>query len=249
MLPAIAAPTGSLAGRLVPRADLTAGQVGEMRDLLESHFEGVALDVFERDLQEKNWAILLEDGDGRIQGFSTLLLYRTCFEGNPVTVVYSGDTIVRREHWGSGALSRTWIRSVNRLRTRHPGDRLFWLLISSGYRTYRFLPLFWRTFHPRHDLPVPPDRRRLLDALASERFGDAYHPSEGVVRFERPQVLREDLLAVPSGRRADPYVAFFIERNPGYVRGDELVCLTEIAADNLTAAGRRMWGAQADGAG
>jgi hypothetical protein len=39
----------------------------------------------------------------------------------------------------------------------------------------------------------------------------------------------------------DPHVAFFLNRNPGWRRGDELVCLTEIAFENLTPAGRRMW--------
>jgi hypothetical protein len=35
-------------------------------------------------------------------------------------------------------------------------------------------------------------------------------------------------------------VRFFLARNPGFVRGDELVCWTSIADDNLTPAGRRM---------
>ena len=245
MLPTLAAPPSSLTGRLVSRTSLSMEQTREMHDLLDAHFEGVTLDVFEQDLDEKNWVILLEDGEGRIQGFTTFLLYRTRLDGSPVSVVYSGDTIVEREHWGSAVLPRTWIQSVNRLRP--PGDRLFWLLISSGYRTYRFLPLFWKTFFPRHDLPTPPDTQRLLDALASERFGHRYDPTQGVVRFDRPQVLREELLAIPPGKLEDPHIAFFARRNPGYVHGDELACLTELSAENLTAAGRRMWGRTPDG--
>jgi hypothetical protein len=239
--------TSPLAGKLRSRAQLTAAQIGEMHRLLGAHFEGVSRDVFERDLGEKNWVILLQDALGGIQGFSTLLYYRTFFEGSAFSVVYSGDTIVDRAHWGSPALARTWIRSVNALRARRPDDRLFWLLISSGYRTYRFLPLFWKTFHPRCDLPTPPDRARLLDALASERFGPAYRPEEGVVRFDRPQILRGDLLEIPPERLRDRHISFFASRNPGYVRGDELVCLTEISEENLTPAGRRMWGEGTDG--
>ncbi len=245
----IAAPTESLTGRLVFRDTLSTGQIGEMHGLLDAHFEGVSPEVFEKDLAEKNWVILLEDALGHIHGFSTLLHYRTLFDGRPVSVIYSGDTIVDREYWGSAVLPRTWIQSVNRLRARHPGDRLFWLLISSGYRTYRFLPLFWKAFFPHHDCATPADAQSLLDHIASERFGDAYHPVDGVVRFERPQVLREELLAIPPGKLEDPHIAFFAERNPGYVQGDELVCLTELAAENLTAAGRRMWGRTADGPG
>ena len=41
----------------------------------------------------------------------------------------------------------------------------------------------------------------------------------------------------------DRHVAFFAEKNPGHERGDELICLTELSYENLTAAGRRMWDA------
>ena len=33
---------------------------------------------------------------------------------------------------------------------------------------------------------------------------------------------------------------FFREANPGWARGDELVCLTRVSRDNLTSAGRRI---------
>ena len=241
--------TSFLSGRLVPRGDLSTNQVDEMHDLLGGYFEGVSRNVFQRDLREKNWVILLEDRRGKIRGFSTLLYYGTCFEGKFVSVVYSGDTIVERAHWGSQTLPRTWIQSVNRLRAQCRTERLFWLLISSGYRTYRFLPLFWKTFYPRYDLLAPPDRQRLLDTLASERFANAYSRKEGVVRFDQPQILRRELLAIPAAKRKDPHITFFADRNPGYIRGDELVCLTEIAAENLTTAGQRMWRKSNDGLG
>jgi hypothetical protein len=48
------------------------------------------------------------------------------------------------------------------------------------------------------------------------------------------------LANVPAARLDDPYVAFFTERNTGHAEGDELVCVTELAPENLTAAGRRM---------
>jgi len=241
--------TSCLTGKLIRREDLSTSQVGDMHDLLGAHFEGVSRNIFERDLREKNWVILLEDVHGKIRGFSTLLCYRTCFEGKLVSVVYSGDTIVDRAYWGSQILPTTWIHSVNRLRESCRTDYLFWLLISSGYRTYRFLPLFWKTYYPRYDLPTPPHRQRLLDTLASERFADAYRPTEGVVRFNHPQILRGELLAIPAGKLEDPHIAFFVQRNPGYIRGDELVCLTEIAAENLTTAGQRMWRKTTDGLG
>lgn len=229
-------------GRLVRRGDVTESEREAMLRLLEAHFEGVTRPAFERDLAEKNWVLLLEDDDqGRLRGFSTLLLYETRCAGEALTVVYSGDTLVEREAWGSAGLARSWIGSIRALRRLHPRGRLYWLLLTSGFRTYRFLPVFWREFHPRCDAATPPEEAARLAFLASERFGARYRAESGIVRLDAPQVLRGELAEIPAARRADPHVAFFLERNPGWIRGDELACLTEIAEHNLTPAGRRMW--------
>ena len=231
-----------MTGRLVCRKALTPGDRDAMLGLLATYFTGVTRERFEADLAEKNWALLLEE-DGRLRGFSTLQIYETTLPGGePVTVVYSGDTIVEQDAWGTASLPRCWIAAVRKLRARYPRGKLWWLLLTSGFRTYRFLPVFWRDFWPRHDGPTPPEMREMAGFLARERFGDLYLYKEGIVRFPEPQVLREGCAAIPPGRLEDPHVAFFLERNPGWVRGDELVCLTELAEENLTRAGRRIWG-------
>ena len=229
-----------LEGRVVRRSDLDEMTRAAMFRLLAAHFVGVDRSTFDADLEEKQCAILLEDDDGELRGFSTLLLYRTAVERKTLSVVYSGDTIVDRAWWGSPALPRTWIRAVRQLAGTVNGDDLYWLLLTSGYRTYRFLPVFFRSFYPRCDEPMAPAMAGLLDSLAREKFGSQYDGSSGIVRFSRPQVLTPDLLSLPEGRVVDPHIAFFLSRNPGHVNGDELVCLTRVAEDNLTAAGRRM---------
>lgn len=227
-------------GRLVPRAEITSTEEQEMFSLLSRHFEAVSAEQFRTDLDEKNWVILLEDAAGRLQGFSTLLLYRAAPLGEQLTVAYSGDTIVDPAAWGTSVLPAIWIDSVLRLHRRQGGERLFWLLLSSGFRTYRFLSVFWREFHPRFSRATPHEAKTLMDRLAAERFGDRYDPGTGIVRFDRPQVIQRDLRCVPFSRTSDPHVTFFLHANPGHARGDELVCLTEIAGWNLMPAGRRM---------
>ena len=114
------------------------------------------------------------------------------------------------------------------------------MLLTSGFRTYRFLPTFWREFHPRFDSPTPPEKHRLLNFLATGQYREAFNPHTGIVRFSRPQCLRGALRSIPEGRADDAHVAYYLARNPGHVVGDELVCLTEIREANLTPAGRRM---------
>jgi hypothetical protein len=224
---------------IVERKKLALTQIEEMYQLLAKHFEGVTSIQFAHDLAEKNWVILIRRGD-RLAGFSTLLVYESFFAHEPVTVVYSGDTIVAPEAWGSSALARGWITAVNHLRERYPLGKYYWLLLTSGFRTYRFLPVFWQEFFPRHDAVTPSNIRLLRDHLAAERFGAQYDPASGIVRFKQPQQLQGALKNVPVGRAFDPHVAFFLTQNPGHSQGDEMVCLTELCVENLTAAGRRM---------
>jgi hypothetical protein len=196
-------------------------------------------ETFDADLLQKNWVVLLEDQRGVLRGFSTLLVYPETIAGRALTVVYSGDTIVAREWWGSPVLPLTWLRAVRQLTPLYGNREVYWLLLTSGFRTYRFLPVFFREFFPRWDGASAADRS-VMQSLAATQFGGRYDGKTGIVRLERPQVLAPELLDVPARRALDPHVAFFLERNPGYVYGDELVCLARIAEENLTAAGLRI---------
>jgi hypothetical protein len=228
-------------GRLLPRTALTSRDEEAMLALLGGTFEGVSREHFREDLDAKNWVILLRDERGALHGFSTLHWETVAWQGRSLSVVYSGDTVVDPAATDAAALSRSWIGAVNRLRRARPQDPVWWLLICSGFRTYRFLPLYWRRFHPRYDEATPPGAQALMQALARQRFGPRYDTGSGVVHLAHPQVLRPAFTGIPASRAADPHVAFFTERNPGHARGDELVCLCELSADNLTPAGERMW--------
>ncbi len=220
---------------LLPREALDGARRDEMFALLARHFEGVTRAQFEHDLAEKNWVVEIRR-DGRLLGFSTLLVCESRCDGRALTAIYSGDTIVAPEAWRSPTLARTWIAAVNHLRAAAPGRPCHWLLLTSGFRTYRFLPVFWRAFFPRHDALTPPGGQRLLNHLAGARYGKCFDAEKGIVRFPNPQKLR----ALPASRSNDAHVAFFLARNPGHAEGDELACIAEISEANLTAAGRRM---------
>src|SRR5687768_8205068 len=129
----------TITSRVCPPADLSADERDAMFDLLCRHFDGVAREQFERDLFEKNVVLTLRDATtDALTGFSTMLVYETqSFDGSPVSVVCSGDTIVDPSGWNSAALPREWIAAVKRLRASYPNGPYYWLLITSGFRTYR----------------------------------------------------------------------------------------------------------------
>jgi hypothetical protein len=210
-----------------------------MRALLERFFEGVTAEQFERDLAEKNWVLRIRS-EGRLVGFSTLHAGTEITDAGAINVIYSGDTIMAPEAWGTPVLAQGWIALVRRAQAALPPGPCRWLFLSSGFRTYRFLPVFWKTFWPRFDAPTPPAVRAEMAELARRRFGEQFVEPDGVVRFARPQRLRSGLVEVPPGRVENPHVRFFLEKNPRHSAGDELVCIADLDNANLTSAGWRM---------
>lgn len=226
-------------GRVVSRTGLSQREELAMFALLQQSFEGADWQVFQQDLREKNQVILLEDG-GSLEGFSTLQSYYSEYAGKTCRIIYSGDTIISQKAWGGFSLPKTWIAAVNALQAVDPDVPTYWLLLTSGFRTYRFLPVFWRSFYPVCGQETPLAVQRMINHFSIQKFGKDYDIDTGVVRFPHPQPLKRELLEVPAGRESNRHIEFFLKRNPGFERGDELVCFTPLSSDNLTRAGVRM---------
>lgn len=214
-----------------PVASITAHEAGEMHSLMARHYEAVPRERFDADLAKKDEVVMLHDDTGTLRGFTTLAW-------NPAGVLpegdilFSGDTIIDESCWGSQELVRAFCQRAGAW-CRQSGRRLFWLLISKGHRTYLYLPLFARRFHP-HPEREEPAWEGLAARVAERMFGDSWQRQEGVVRFDESHGhLRGDLAHDTRARQDNPWVRFFVERNPRYGRGEELVCLTELTDENL----------------
>lgn len=217
-----------------------------MLQLFDEHFLHVDEAVVREDLDAKSHVLLLED-EGGLAGFSTIAIDVRPLHGVPTAIVFSGDTIVAPRARGSALLPIAWIRNV--LASTEPvgAERVLWLLIVSGWRTYRLLPVFFRQFVPCHyeceeEHPAFASLRAERDELARSRFGSRFDPSTGIVRLLHPQPLRPGVGVVPAERADDPHLRHFFAANPGHAAGDELVCLTELSESNMTAAGLRARG-------
>ena len=213
-----------------------------MFDLFSGYYDGTDPDRFLSDLQDKQQVILLYDGQRALRGFSTLAVVHRDYNGRAVRAVFSGDTIVHHGYWGEQTLAFAWIRLAGRIKAERPEQPLYWFLIVKGHRTYRYLHAFTHRYYPSWREPTPRRQQALIDALAIERFKDCYDPRQGVVRFPRSLgQLKPAWAAVEGDDRRRPEVRFFLERNPGYVRGEELVCLAELHPDNLRSLARRLF--------
>ncbi|MBI3736264.1 hypothetical protein HY256_07095 [Candidatus Sumerlaeota bacterium] len=238
-----------LEGKLREVIRVTPGERDQMFALMDRYYLGMKRPEFEADLDEKQWVIqLIQPETGRIQGFSTQVIMKTEVGERTVKALFSGDTIIAPEYWANNNFIQVWGRFALSLmdaaEESFPPVELYWFLISKGYKTYRFLPVFFHEFYPRHDVESSRKVRRVIDALGRHKYPERYDPARGVICAENDDScrLREDVAQVTPERLADPHVRFFLRRNPEHARGDELCCIAPLTRANFTRAAYRAIG-------
>lgn len=211
---------------------LSHGLVERMSALYLEYYDGSSEALFRNDLAAKDEAILLF-ADEELVGFTMLKVFPAKFGSRAIRVVYSGDTIVERAHWGQQQLAFTWISRIGQIKSAAPEVPLYWLLLVKGHRTFKYLCVFGYSFFPHWEIDRS-DLKPLADQLAEEMFGNAYRASSGVVEFpESRGHLREEIANPSDEELSRPGTRYFIQKNPGYLRGHELVCLCELELRNM----------------
>ena len=119
----------------------------EMFELLAACYHNVFWEQFQRDLAEKKWTIIIEDSETHaLKGFSTLKVFLHDFQGEKSRLAFSGDTIISPSCWGSLRLPMAFGKLMLHVLSERPNIPLYWMLITKGIRTYRVLPVFFRSF-------------------------------------------------------------------------------------------------------
>ena len=226
--------------RIQRQSRFSAEEEEQLFRLHARFFRNLDRGVFHADLREKDWVITVSDGQDLV-GFSTIRLYPETVDGRSVRILFSGDTVVHPEYWSRNLLVPPFGAFVARLMEERSGEEIYWFLITKGYRTFMILPVFFRQFVPTLENDTPQGWKQLLDTIAGRRYPDCYDPCTGIVSHcGQRDFLAPELVEVPESRRDGRWVRFFLEKNPGYVRGDELCCLTRISRENIRPLGLRL---------
>ncbi len=212
-------------------ADRTA-----MWELFERHYDGVDREQFQADLESKQHVIRMFDQNGQIRGFSTIQLMYDDRDGERTVTLFSGDTVVDSSCWGQKRLQSEFTRFLVRTKLTHPRHRVFWFLISKGFKTYLLMRNNFTCF-PNHERETPSDVKAVLDRVASIKYPDDYDPKRGVIEFEECHgKVKTRYAHVTMSDMANPDIRFFTRANPGYAKGDELCCLAELRFSEIAGA-------------
>lgn len=223
----MARPSGLLRASIIPANSVGTETRARMFELFSRYYTDISKESFATDLSKKNHVILVHDtGDGTLQGFTTIQVLERRIGGRNMRALFSGDTIVAREYWGQTELHRAFLKYLVNLKLKNPFSPLYWFLITKGYKTYLLMARNLLKYWPRCDCPTPEWEASVIETLAKEKYGDAWVPGQGILRFkECPGRLIETVAPITDDIMALPEVRFFVDRNPGHVAGDEFCSL------------------------
>lgn len=212
---------------------LTREQKEKMFRLMDQYYVNTDRSKFDQDLAEKDCALVFfEEDSNNLVGFSTQKTLKLDFKGEPKGVLFSGDTIIAQEHWGSMSLTLAFWELMVDLYKELPDRQLWWMLISKGLRTYKYLPNCFNEYYPNWQKETPECVSQFMQELGRLKFPETYDSETGVIRSRNSrQYLKEQFHPIPNPKR--PHEIFFTQTNPGYVNGDELLCLAELRLDNI----------------
>lgn len=224
-----------LSYQLVEVKDIKDIQRKRMFELMYAGYNKVTEENFFQDLNKKNWAGIISDVNGTIQGFTTFAVNPANSGTKDYHVLFSGDTIIAHEYWGSQVMMKGWCRSVGSIIASEPSKKWYWYLLSKGHRTYMYLPLFFNEYYPA---PEPKKNYESLKQIAHDVslkiFGRYWQAQEGVIRFDSSQgELKPEWVDATYQKKGSTFTRFFLEKNPNFYKGEELVCLAPIAPENM----------------
>lgn len=214
-------------GQYLERAEISLKHTQEMYAIYACYYENTNFDLFVSDLDKKSGAILIFDTETKIVvGFSTIVLHQFSFGRKKYSFLFSGDTIIKREFWGTRALQTTFVKLALKLRFQYPLDEFYWLLISKGYKTYLLMANNYYIYYPnltgKFESLAP-----VLKYYCNTYFPEYYDQETGLINFGSDyQPLKGEVAPITDKMREEnPKISFFEQQNPTWKQGTELPCI------------------------
>lgn len=223
--------------RLEKVAECSTAILESCYNLLKNHFDGVSYESFLSDLEEKEYIACLSvsssipDQPVMIGGFSTMMTKEIIIDGVIQKIVFSGDTIVDHEHRRSFGLGKC-LGTYFLLKLKEGSENLWYVLLSKGCGTYKAMGFMFNEF-----TPSPSSRNEAEVSIATQFLTEKYHGRE--IRNQTvlkaggdAQRLKET--SSDLNTNSDTLDQFFLDINPWYASGDELICIARVHLDNFT---------------
>ncbi|MDP2316981.1 MAG: hypothetical protein Q8P41_29075 [Pseudomonadota bacterium] len=209
---------------------------------LASRYLDLDGDWFAQRLRKCDHVLLYRDrATGAVRGTTTLDILDVEHEGRSLRVLYTGAVVLDATVRGRGLLQRAGATSFLRFGLATLRD-VYWFCECDSFRGYRASLAFAEGWPRRGPAPAPASVR-LYESLCQRVFGTSWNPETGVCAPIAARLPKRHEAEVSSEElRTDDDIAYFVERNPGYLHGEALPVLVPLDIPNLLSLGWTMAG-------
>lgn len=222
--------------RILKIVDISEEDKYQMLSLMKEFYDNVCDNIFYEDLKDKDYSIILYNNQGFVKGFSTQREVSLKIDGKTIYGIFSGDTIIHKDYWGSLDLYKEFARKFVTDK-----EDFYWFLISKGYKTYKMLPIFFKEFYPNYKSATPSFEKKIINSFGEKYYPKDYDGDSGVIKYKQVKdKLKTGVADITQKHLKDKDIEFFTNRNSNYINGDDLVCIAKLHKDNLKNTGKRL---------
>ncbi len=223
----------NLEHKIIKIRDLSFKDSESMLALMQKYFKNVTRERFYMDLKEKDLCILLTHNN-EVKGFSTQVFSSLIIEKKEKLILFSGDTVIDSEYRNSFNLFISWGKLVLSTIEKQPDKNFYWILTTKGFRTYRLLSVLFSEYYPAPKINVPNKERIIIEKYCKNKFGNKFISDKLIISADNTgQILRQKDAEITESRKKNINISFFEKVNPGYIKGDELVCIVPLYKKNI----------------
>lgn len=144
-------------------------------------------------------------------------------------------------YWGQGyilpayrakkLIQRLQIKLFLQSKSGNPFNTLYFWTDALSYKPYLAMANYLCDYYPNPFKTTPKIEQALLNCLGETYYADAWDPATGTVHKPSRQVTENSSIIVDKDLE-NPYIRFYLERNPNYIRGHGLLLMCPLSIKN-----------------
>jgi hypothetical protein len=211
---------------IIDAKSISEEALDELFALFQTQYEGTSREKFAKDFREKSSVAVLRDRrDNRLVGFCTFVDFTVPIELDgkvqDVGVMFVGDTVKAREYWGERGIQLAIMYIALEASLRHSPRPFVWWHLTKGFRSFLGVAPNLGITYPNPFSATPPFYAAVLNAVGAHRYPEQWNAERGVVEVSDYHVAKS-IQEPPPHLRGNPWLEFYLERNPGHTVGHEL---------------------------
>ncbi|MFK7921018.1 MAG: hypothetical protein AB8H47_03630 [Bacteroidia bacterium] len=172
-------------------------------------------------------------------GFTGLRVTPFRFESHWRLTIYYGQTIVHKAFRGKALMQKTGMKLMRRYWYYFLFAKVYFWCDALTYKPYLAFARTLDEYYPSPSHSKPPVIEKLMHHIGATHYGQLYQAHTGVV-LKPEQYVRDPASKIKDADLSNPLIAYYHQRNPGYLEGNGLLTLAPVSSQNFAKIGMRI---------